>query len=292
MLMAILSSLSSCEKEYSIENGGILTTDSSIHSNTLKDSVFIDFIIRTQLINGNFDTLAITQFSYDNQNRLKGWKDYPRRNEGIVESMTFEYRGTDTLPYYARYQKRDITSPDSLIQHYYFFYNALGKKTVDSVIKVETNGPADAGFVDKFYYSPGKVVKIGQYKEPGRVYNYRDTGLINGVGDFVEHRFYDDDPVSGLTQTMHNYFSYDNRNHIFSHCNIRNAVPQSDGGGAFYKYAATNNIIRQDINLPAINWTEITENEITYNKFDFPLVAHTKVKSSEFKLYFFYRSLN
>lgn len=291
ILLAILMVANSCGKEYSFEAGEKIP-GSNNPTNTLKDSVYIDHIVTTRLKNGTYDTTLKTQFTYDDQNRMKGWYDHPIIAEGNIETMEFSYMANDTLPYYAYSTRKDAGSVDSTILQYYFFYDELGRKTVDSVLTKQTNGPENAGYVDRFYYAPGIVVKVGQYREPGTIYDYRDTGVVNNEGDFTEHRFYDYGPDKKLRLTMHNRFSYDNKNHIYSHINIRNTIPMNEGGGDFYKYAARHNIVQQDLDFPVAQWSQNTDNEFTYNKFDLPLIAHKRNNSSDLKCYFYYRALN
>lgn len=291
ILLAILMVMNSCGKEYSFEAGEKIP-GSTKPTNTLKDSVYIDYIVTTRLKNGTYDTTLKTEFTYDDQNRMKGWYDHPIIAEGNIQSMEFSYIANDTLPYYAYSINKDAGSLDSTILQYYFFYDGFGRKIVDSVVMKQTNGPENAGFVDRFYYPPGIVVKVGQYREPGVIYNYRDTGIVNSMGDFIEHRFYDYGLDNRLRLTMHNSFRYDDKNHIFSHINIRNAIPINEGGGDFYKYASWHNIIQQNLDFPVAQWVQQTDNEFTYNKFDLPLIAHKKNNSSDLRCYFHYRALN
>ncbi|MFT3981596.1 MAG: hypothetical protein QM687_14070 [Ferruginibacter sp.] len=281
----LLLANSSCQKEFSIESGN--TPGGTVLANNSADTIYIERIVRTKYNGTNYDTVMITQFTYDSLRRMKGWRDYPvLAGYGYPESMEYGYKGTDTLPSTARYTTKATGSADSVIQDYYFYYDDLTRKIKDSVHKINTVAPQHSGWVDHFYYLPGKSVTVGRYEDPNTVYLYRDTSVLDAGNNLVEAKFY-----SGPSQdyTMHCNFQFDNGNHIFSKCNVRNAVPKSIVGTLAHKYSGSNNILYQKIDY-FTTYIEVS-NTITYNRYNFPATIEGMYNNEQLKMFFYYRSL-
>ncbi len=289
LILAFFTSIISCQKEISFEGEiqpGSDTAGNNLPTNTSRDTIYINRIVRTLLRSGSYDTVMVTLFTYDNQRRLKSWRDYPTTNLGYPESMEFSYNGTDTLPNISKYTIKATGSADSVIQYYHFFYDNTARKIKDSVLKVSTTAPINSGWVDQFYYFANKSVTVGKYQDPASVYLYKDTSTLDAQNNIVDTKFYSG---ANYDYLYHATFNFDNKNHIYSKCNIRKAIPKNTGGGFSHKYSGANNISFQKIDY--FSSADQITNTITYNQYNFPLTLQCKYYNDDYKFHFFYRTL-
>lgn len=257
-------------------------------TNTSQDSIYIERIARTKLNgSGGYDTIVLTSFFYDSQRRLIGWRDYPVSNADYLERFEFIYAGTDTLPFEGRSTHKDVASPDSTVQQYFFFYDSNARKIKDSIIKTTSNSAIIGGWVDQFYYLPGKSITVGKYQEPGVEYYYKDTATLDANNNIVSVNFYSD---AGYEYLYSVTFQFDDKVHPYSKMNILNAIPKNIGGGFSHKYAERNNIIYQKIEIPSINYVEEINNSIVYNGFYMPkIIDRLASNGTTNRLFLFYR---
>ncbi|MFZ1527745.1 MAG: hypothetical protein WAT19_03280 [Ferruginibacter sp.] len=286
------SMIISCQKEL---HGDLyppppVDTTGNQPTNTSRDSIYINSIARTKLNGSQYDTMVKTFFTYDAQRRLKGWRDFPVTNADYLESMEFTYNGTDTLPYQARYTHKDVASPDSVIEMHYFFFDAAARKTKDSVIKINSASADNGGWVDRYYYPPGKSVTIGRWEDINGVYNYADTAILDANNNIVSAKFFSGSNYEYILQCT---YQYDNKFHPFSRTNIYKAIPKNIGGGFPQKYNAFNNITYQKLNYFNINYVDEISNTITYNRFDLPaIIDRVANHGNPYRLFLTYRSFN
>ncbi len=290
--MLIASMNISCQKELhgGLYPAGPVDTTGNLPTNTSIDSIYINSIARTRLNGSQYDTIVKTLFTYDEQRRLKGWRDFPVTNADYLESMEFSYNGTDTLPYQAKYTHKNASASDSVIETHHFFFDAAARKTKDSVIKTTSSSPDTGGWVDRYYYLPGKSVTIGRWEDRNGVYDYADTATLDANNNIVSAKFFSGSNYEYILQCT---YQYDNKSHPFSRTNIYKAIPKNIGGGFPHKYHAFNNITYQKLDYFNINYVDEISNTITYNRFNLPiLIDRASNQGSSFRLFLTYRSLN
>lgn len=278
----------SCEKEFSFENGGgVIDSTGNQHTNTSKDSIYIHSIKRLKLNGSVYDTVLVTHITYDEQRRFKSWEGVPGTNPDFIEAFEFYYIGTDTLPYKGRFTHVDAGLTDTVVQLYYFFYDQARKRK-DSVVKTVNGIPGIAGWVDNFYYPPGKSVTIGTWTDAGGTYEYADTCVLDANNNIISAKFYD-----GTGRQTHNWsgtYQYDNNKHPYSVTNISKAIPKTLGGGFPNKYSSFNNISYQKLDFFRINYIQETRNTYVYNRFGLPILIDKVVNGEKSRFILTYRS--
>ena len=174
----------SCQKESSLENG---LTPNPVPIPTVNDSVYLSKIIDFDTTKpALFDTVLISNFTYDNLKRLVS-QNYINFINGIRSVSPFDsyelfYNGLDSLPY-KTIQKSEELPNRFIYTSFYTYLPGTAKLLTDSGIGHRVLPvTSDSGFtISSYTYGVNSVTEISRSYNNLNSYYGRDTGTYFNI---------------------------------------------------------------------------------------------------------------
>ena len=241
--------LSGCEKESSIERGGVVP----VVTNLVVDSNYLDKIIYTSTIGNITDTTFTQIYEYDASKRIVSLMDSIKSTNSTYENFRIKYfyNGNDTLPFKKIAIGTLLSTTPTINSNrdtsfFFYQYSAIGVKIKDSILRfvhhLNINGSGNdfIEFSKKIivYQNVSNII-YGKTTETiffnntntnvGIPSNIYDTALINISGNLILNKKYDDANLLFLTST----FTYDNNPNPFAKLSNYKTITVFPSGESF-----------------------------------------------------------